>query len=90
MAVMSKMIATRPRKKIAAKKSATVMFLALTRATMPEPTVANAAPIVAGVAFGFGDCGFKITPCAFRGNFVEHLLHWVGGTIRNCLAHKGG
>jgi hypothetical protein len=62
MAVTSKIIATRPRKKILAKMSATVMFLALTKATAPEPMAASAAPMVAGVALGFGDGGFKITP----------------------------
>jgi hypothetical protein len=60
MAASSKMIVTRTRKKIVAKMSAAEMFLALTRATIPKPMVASAAPMVAGVALGSGDSGVKI------------------------------
>ena len=56
------MIATRPRKKIVAKMSAMEMFLAVTKAIIPEPMVASAAPMVAGVAPCFGDGEVKISP----------------------------
>jgi hypothetical protein len=65
---------TIPRKKILAKMSTNVMFLALTRATIPEPIIARAAPRVAGVALDFGDSEVKIIPWCARGMFSRALF----------------